>query len=193
MEPLILASSSPRRAAMLTLLNIPFQVVVPDCDETLPENMPVEDAAVYLASKKARSVIQKAPPGAKWILGADTVIALEKKLYGKPKDKNEAALFLRDFSGKTQTVYSALALYNGYTQVLDTRLSKTEVSFISLLKKDIAWYLATDEWQNAAGGYRLQGKGACFISRVSGSPSGVIGLSLSDLYDIFSMQHYFIK
>jgi len=181
MESFILASSSLRRASMLALLHIPFQVIVPNVDETLPVDIPHENAASYLAEKKVHAVACCASRNDKWILGADTIIVLNKKRYGKPKDKSEAAGFLRDFSEKTHIVYSAVALYNGNTRVLDTRLSKTEVSFIRLKESDIEWYLETGEWQGVAGGYRLQESGASFISHISGSPSGVIGLSLSDL------------
>ncbi|MDR1785254.1 MAG: Maf family protein [Spirochaetaceae bacterium] len=183
-EPLILASSSPQRGAILTGLGIPFKTALPQCDETLPEDMSADAAAGYLAERKARSV----PGGAGWVLGADTVVVLGGRIYGKPRDESEAARFLGALSGRTHTVYSALALRRG--DRVDTRTSATEVTFKTLHEGEIAWYVDTGEWRGAAGGYRIQGRGARFISRIFGSPSGVVGLPIFELYDILVSRGY---
>jgi septum formation protein len=148
MEPVILASSSPQRTAILRELNIPFQVVLPDFAESAPEGMPEEKVAEFLAAQKVRSVIKMYPPEQeiRWALGADTVIALEGKFYGKPQDADEAASFLRAFSGKTQTVYTSIALYKGETKSLTTRTSKSAVTFKTLSEDELDWYLQTAEW-----------------------------------------------
>jgi septum formation protein len=191
MKPIILASSSPRRAEILKTMGIPFEIIRPPCEEILPDGLRVEQASEFLAAQKVRSVVPLLSDDA-WVLGADTVIILDGKLYGKPKDADDAASFLRDFSGKTHTVYSGIALQSPGNDML-SRTSKTDVTVKELSEREIIWYLSTGEWQGAAGGYRVQGQGACFTTHLSGSPSGVMGLSIFDLYDMLLSLGYFLS
>jgi septum formation protein len=192
-KSVILASSSPQRSQILRSLNIPFRVIVPDCEEILPPDTDPCFASEFFAVQKIESVLSRFQPDSRfpWVLASDTAIVFNAKLYGKPRDAREAASFLHDFSGNTQTVYNSIVLYNGMRQSRTVRTAKTDVVFKTLSDNEIAWYIQTAEWRGAAGGYRLQGNGACFISRISGSPSGVTGLSVSDLYDIMKEQDYF--
>ena len=194
MEPIILASASPRRQEILNNLNIPHKIMFPNISETIPEGIALEDAPEYLATQKVQSVIKMFPPEqtSPWILGADTAIIYKDKLYGKPQNVSEAEEFLKVFSGHTHQVISALALFNGKLNYLDTRVSVNQVTFKKLTDKEIQWYLDTDEWHGAAGGYRIQGKAQLFIKNIKGSFSSIMGLSISDFYEIMQAHNYSI-
>ena len=194
MEPIILASASPRRQEILNNLNIPHKIMFPNISETIPEGIALEDAPEYLATQKVQSVIKMFPPEQTipWILGADTAIIYKDKLYGKPQNVSEAEEFLKVFSGHTHQVISALALFNGKLNYLDTRVSVNQVTFKKLTDKEIQWYLDTDEWHGAAGGYRIQGKAQLFIKNIKGSFSSIMGLSISDFYEKMQAHNYSI-
>ncbi|HZK19816.1 MAG TPA: Maf family protein [Treponemataceae bacterium] len=192
MEPIILASKSPRRQKILKKLNIPFMVVVPDFKEEKPENIRLEKAPEYFAAEKVKSVVNilSTNQDLGWVFSADTAIFLNNKLYGKPKNADEARRFLNDFSGKTHKVLSGIALYNGKNHYLETKTVKSLVSFKALSTKEIDWYIKTEEWHGAAGGYRVQGLAQCFIYKIEGSYSSIMGLPISDFYDILTSQGY---
>ncbi|MCQ2577798.1 MAG: Maf family protein [Treponema sp.] len=192
MEPIILASSSPRRQEILKMLSIPFQVIMPHIDETATNLLEKEQVPELLAREKVTAVLKSLPAGLEipWVLGADTVILHNDKIYGKPKDQEEAAQFLRDFSGKTHTVITSLVLYNGKTHTTTSRTNKTLVTFAPMNEEEIEWYVGTGEWHGAAGGYRIQSLATCFIKDIDGSYSGVIGLPIYELYDILKEQGY---
>lgn len=194
MEPIILASSSPRRQEILKSLNIPFRVMIPDISEVIPDDIKPEDAPEYLASKKVEAVVRSLPVDQiiPWVLGADTIIVLDGKIYGKPSSREQAGEFLRLFSGKTHKVITGIAVFNGQLHYLDTRTKISTVTFKTLSEEEINWYLDSGEWYGVAGGYRIQGKAAFFITEITGSFSSIIGLSISDFYDIMSQQNYSI-
>lgn len=192
MEPIILASTSPRRQEILKNLNIPFKVIPANFEEIKPEDISAEDAPEYFASKKVESVARLFPAEQTipLILGADTAIVYKGKLYGKPADRNMAEEFLKTFSGKTHSVITALAMFNGQLNYLSTRVSKSTVTFRKMTQEEIDWYLNTGEWHGVAGAYRIQGLAQCFITSIKGSTSGIIGLPISDFYDLISEQGY---
>ncbi len=194
MEPIILASSSPRRQEILTKLSIPFRVIIPQIDETIPDNADPEATAELFATKKVEAVMRTFPSGQMipWILGADTIVVSDGKIYGKPENQDEAVRFLKAFSGKEQTVLSAIALFNGKLNYLSTRINKTNLKFSKMNDKEIEWYVNTGEWHGAAGGYRIQGMASCFIERIEGSYSSIIGLPIFEFYDILKEQGYSI-
>ncbi|MCQ2574456.1 MAG: Maf family protein [Treponema sp.] len=192
MEPIILASSSPRRQEILRMLNIPFQVIMPNIDETLTSALENEDIPELLAREKISAVIHSLPAGQEipWVLGADTIILFENQIYGKPESNEQACEFLRKLSGKTHEVITSLVLYNGRTHSYSSRKNKTKVTFAELSDEEIQWYADTGEWHGAAGGYRIQSLASCFIKNIEGSYSGVIGLPIFELYDILKEQNY---
>ena len=194
MEPIILASSSPRRQEILKLLNIPFRVIMPNIDETTSALIDSEDVPEMLAREKVMAVIRSLPPQQEipWVLGADTIVLKDGKIYGKPQNQEEAESFLREFSGKTHEVITALALYNGKKKITTTRVSRTKVTFKDLTEEELQWYLDTGEWHGAAGGYRIQSLASCFINKIEGSYSGAVGLPIFELYDILKSQGYSI-
>jgi len=192
MEPIILASSSPQRQVIFKQLNIPFKVVTPSFDEVKPNDIDILETPEYFAAQKVKSVVKMFPTNQTldWVLGADTSIIYNNKLFGKPKDAQEAYNFLNAFSGHTHQVISSIALFNGKIQYLETKTSKNTVTFKTLSKEEINWYIDSGEWHGAAGGYRIQGLAQCFISNINGSFSSIMGLPISEFYDILTEQGY---
>lgn len=192
MEPIILASSSPRRQEILKLLNIPFKVIIPNIDETISSAIEPEEIPEFLAREKVTAVIHSLPPQQEilWILGADTIILKEGKIFGKPDSRAQAEAFLREFSGKTHQVITSVVLYNGRKKTFVSKNAVTKITFSELSDKEINWYLDTEEWHGAAGGYRIQSLASCFIKSIEGTQSCVTGLPIFELYDMFKEQGY---
>jgi septum formation protein len=161
--PLILASRSPQRRAILEQLRIPFAVVVPDYEELGDD--PLEHAA-----GKARAVDGGEQP----VLGVDTVVVCDGTVLGKPGDAAEAEQMLETLAGKTHEVVSGLCLRTPAWEELHSET--TAVTFRSLTARDIASYLATDEWRERAGSYAIQGIGAGLVERIEGDYLNVVGL-----------------
>lgn len=194
METIILASSSPRRQEILKSLDIPFKVIIPNCDESIPSDMKLEEVPEYLAARKVDAVARAYSHDMEisWILGADTAIISGNKILGKPKDQEEAFKFMKKLQGKTHKVVTGLALFNGKIQYLATRRSINKVTFAPMSDEEISWLISTGEWHGVAGGYRIQGKASYFISKIEGSNSGVVGLPIFELYDMLKEQGYSI-
>lgn len=194
MEPIILASSSPRRQEILKMLKIPFRIIIPNIDETLSSVIELEQVPELLAREKVTAVIHSLPAGQEiqWILGADTVILFDGKVIGKPETHEQAVEYLTALQGTSHTVLTALVLYNGHKKKTVSRLCKTKVTFAPMTSEEIEWYVETGEWHGAAGGYRIQSLASCFISNIEGSYSGAVGLPIFELYDILKEQGYSI-
>lgn len=194
MEPIILASSSPRRQEILKMLDIPFQVILPNIDETLTSSVDTEDIPELLAREKVSAVIHSLPSQQEiqWVLGADTVIVKNGRIFGKPQSADEAAEFLKEFQGSTHTVITAVVLYNGKQKSTTSRVAKTKVTFAPMADDEIQWYLESGEWHGAAGGYRIQSLASIFIEKIEGSQSCVTGLPIHELYDMLKEQNYSI-
>lgn len=194
MEPIILASSSPRRQEILKMLDIPFQVILPNIDETLTSSVDTEDIPELLAREKVSAVIHSLPSQQEiqWVLGADTVIVKNGRIFGKPQSADEAAEFLKEFQGSSHTVITAVVLYNGKQKSTTSRVAKTKVMFAPMTDDEIQWYLESGEWHGAAGGYRIQSLASIFIEKIEGSQSCVTGLPIHELYDMLKEQNYSI-
>lgn len=192
MEPIILASSSPRRQQILKSLGIPYIVHPADIDETVPKGMKVDDAPEYIAARKVDAVVRKLSTEQEigWVLAADTVVVYKNRIYGKPKDMDEAREFLKTLSGNTHKVITGVVLYNGAVHYMSTRTSINKVTFAEMSDEDIEWYLSTSEWHGAAGGYRIQENGSCFIKKIEGTESSIMGLPIFELCDILREQNY---
>jgi septum formation protein len=168
---LVLASGSPRRAHILRTLSVPFEVRVSDVDEALRPGETGLATAERLAQAKAERVA-----ATEWrpVLGADTVVVCEGRILNKPLSRDEAGDMLRLLSGRSHQVVTGLCLaYGGHFY---SGTETTEVTFAPLGEDEIAWYLATGEPFDKAGGYHVDGRGALFITGVHGSPSNVAGL-----------------
>jgi septum formation protein len=182
-EPIVLASGSKRRQEYFRLLGLPFSIIAPEIDEAPGEFQDPREMAEELAIRKVRKVLGylkgRNPP---WICGADTLVALDGTVYGKPEDRDQAALMLRTLGGREHQVVTAVALYSGKASTIDCRTVVSEVSFSPLEEDEIEWYLGTGEWQGVAGGYRIQGLGSCFVSGIRGSYSSIVGLPIREFY-----------
>ena len=163
-EPIVLASTSPQRRAILTQLGIPFEVVAPAYDEQ-PGTGPLERAA-----GKARSV----EPDERPVLGVDTEVLLDGELLGKPADATEAESMLEALAGRTHEVVSGLCLRTPAWEELHAET--TLVTFRTLTPRDLAHYVAAGEWEGRAGGYAIQGRGAALVERIDGDFLNVVGL-----------------
>jgi len=176
---LVLASSSPRRAEILTSLGIPFRVDPGDVDETaLPGEGP-EATARRLAEAKAAAVAPR-HPGA-WILAADTLVVLGEDVLGKPRDDAEAAHMLSRLSGRDHRVVTGTCLRPAGGPGT-TEADWSLVRFAPLSEDEIAWYVATGEPRDKAGAYAVQGLGARFVERIEGSFTNVMGLPARAVY-----------
>ncbi|HZQ81149.1 MAG TPA: nucleoside triphosphate pyrophosphatase [Gaiellaceae bacterium] len=162
--PLVLASTSPQRRAILEQLRIPFDVVAPDYEET-PGTSPLERAA-----GKARSVAGGDRP----VLGVDTEVLLDGELLGKPANAGEAEAMLEALAGRTHDVVSGLCLRTAAWEELHDET--THVTFRRLTPRDLAHYVAAGEWEGRAGAYAIQGLGASLVERVEGDFLNVVGL-----------------
>ena len=170
--PLLLASTSPQRRAILQQLGIPFDVVAPRYEEHDP---PLADAAELVqehARGKARSVSGEA--AGRPVLGVDTTVVLGGRIFGKPADAHDAQRMLEELSGRTHAVVSGLCLLTPAWEVVDT--AATRVTFRKLTPRDLAQYVASGEWQGRAGAYAIQGLGAALVERVDGDYLNVVGL-----------------
>ena len=133
------------------------------------------DAGAARASSEALA-------GARWIFAADTAVVLDGEIFGAPGGREEAREMLARLSGREHEVITAMALFDLRAGKADCRSVASVVEFAELSREEIEWYIDTGEWQGAAGGYRLQEKGACLVKLVAGSPSAVAGLPLHELY-----------
>jgi septum formation protein len=183
MEPIILASGSPRRQDFFRLMELPFICTPAEIDETPLPGLNPRQAAEELALRKTLAVAatEKAE-AARWVFGADTMVVLGGEIFGKPANRNIAKVMLERLAGQRHEVITAMALYNRQSQKTVCRSAVSTVTFAPLVGVEIEWYLDTGEWEGVAGAYRLQGLGACLIESVNGSPSAVAGLSLRDVY-----------
>ncbi len=172
--PLILASTSPQRRAILTQLEIPFEVVAPDFDE-VDGTSPLERAI-----GKARSV----EPDERPVLGVDTEVLFDGELLGKPANESEAEAMLELLSRKTHAVVSGLCLRTHAWEELHEET--TLVTFRELTPRDLAHYVASHEWEGRAGGYAIQGLGASLVARIEGDFLNVVGLPASLLVRILA-------
>jgi septum formation protein len=168
---LVLASASPRRALILGSLGIPFEVVVSGVDEVLHPGEPPAAGAERLAREKAAHVATLRPLP---VLAADTIVVAEGAILGKPGSPQAAAEMLRRLAGRKHEVLTGVCLVSGAE--LRSAVERTEVTFGPMSEEEIAWYVATGEPMDKAGGYHIDGRGALFVTAVNGSPSNVAGL-----------------
>lgn len=185
---LILASRSPRRAALLEQLGIEFEAMAADIDESVHAGEAPDAYVTRMARSKAATVAGRA--GHRGIvLGADTTVVADGVMLAKPKDRDDARRMLSRLSGGTHQVYSGVAVIG---TAVHRALSVTAVTFGHLDAAEIEAYLDTEEPWDKAGAYAIQGRAARFVARIEGSYSGVVGLPLYEtcrLLDRASEQH----
>lgn len=189
---MILASGSPQRRAILEQLGVAFRVVVTGVDEL--EAGPPEEIAVENARRKASAAATREAVGvtggqaggnrftAETVLGVDTLVALDGRIYGKPTDREDAVMTLRELAGRSHRVVSGVCVIeNGETR---TAAAVTQVHFRPLPEAVLAWYVETGEWQGRAGGYAIQGRGAALVRSIEGDYLNVVGLPVATLLEL---------
>lgn len=180
--PLLLASKSPQRQAILEQLHIPFDVVPPRYEEETPE---IADAVIVVcehARAKAHSVVEEADE--RPVLGVDTAVALDGRIYGKPTHPAEAERMLEELSGRTHVVVSGLCLLTKAWEVVEHEA--TRVEFRELTPRELGVYVATGEWEGRAGAYAIQGRGAALVRCLEGDYLNVVGLPAALLVRILA-------
>ena len=182
MQPIILASQSPRRRELLSLYGIPFVVDPSQADEDHVEGTGAERVKT-LAKVKCGEVAARYP--GRMVLAADTLVCVDGDILGKPKDEADAARMLRLLSGRAHEVHTGLCL-----RLADGRellgVDTAKVHFMALSEENIRRYIATGEPMDKAGAYAIQGMAGVFISHIEGSPTNVIGLPLGLLTQFFT-------
>ncbi len=176
---LVLASASPRRLDLLEMLGLFDITVLPAAGEApLDPRLSVPEAVAQVALSKARDSAARAPEGA-LVLGADTVVALDGRILGKPRDEADAFAMLRTLSGRQHTVYTGMALKQGERELWDT--AEARVWFRPMEDREIRAYIATGSPMDKAGAYGAQDLAALFVERIEGEFYTVVGLPMCGL------------
>lgn len=180
--PFILASASPRRVELLQDLGLSFTVIPSGADETYRSGE-TPSAHVRRISRAKAMVVAADYPEA-WVLGADTIVVIGGEVLGKPKDREDARRMLRRLSGREHHVVTGFTILRKSVSVLYRKTVRSTVVFRSIEEDELQWYINTDEPYDKAGGYAVQEKGGLFAKRIRGSYSNVIGLPVSEVFEI---------
>lgn len=172
---IILASKSPRRQELLSLMGLEFQVITADIDETIDKSLPIEQEIARLSRQKAEAI----DDNDNIIISADTVVVLGNTVMGKPRDAENARQMLNVLSGKTHRVITAVTVKNG--DKIRTEVVITEIVFRELSKREIDSYVASGSPMDKAGAYGVQEKAAAFVKEIHGDYFSVVGLPVCTL------------
>ncbi|MGQ6313647.1 Maf family protein [Serratia sp. IR-2025] len=183
MTSLYLASGSPRRRELLTLLGVSFDILLTHTEEQRREGEAAEAYVRRLAQDKAKAGVALAQED-RPVLGADTIVVLNGRVLEKPHDEAHAADMLAALSGKQHQVMTAVGVADRHD--VRCQLVVTDVTFRSLSQQDIRDYIATGEPMDKAGAYGIQGKGGCFVRVITGSYHAVVGLPLVETHELLS-------
>jgi septum formation protein len=180
--PLLLASTSPQRQAILEQLHIPFDVVAPRYREETPQIADAVEVVREHASAKARSVADQAED--RPVLAVDTAVVFQGLIFGKPANAAEAEEMIEELSGKTHVVVSGLCLLTPGWQEIEHET--TRVMFRQLTPRELGTYVTTGEWEGRAGAYAIQGRGAGLVRSIEGDYLNVVGLPAALLVRLLS-------
>jgi septum formation protein maf len=181
---IILASASPRRKELLTQIGVKFEIMISDKETDIDSTDPIK-ACEKQAMQKALDIEEKAALKYKEdyiIIAADTIVALEDTILGKPKDKEDARLMLERISGKKHKVYTAVCVFNSRLKTHKSFVEETAVEVAELSKEDIDFYLSDDEAYDKAGAYAIQGLFSRYIVGIEGDYYNVMGLPVGRVY-----------
>ena len=184
LRPVILASASPRRKELLSLLLPAFEVRVPRVDETPQPGEAAGDYAERLAAEKAVEVAREAPAGA-IIVAADTVVVLDGRILGKPRDAADAHRMLAALSGRSHEVITGVCVRTAEEGTGERFRTVTEVRFRALDEEEIAEYVESGEPMDKAGAYAIQSGAAHMVKEIRGSYTNVVGLPLCEVREAF--------
>lgn len=178
----ILASSSPRRRELLTMIGLDFEVIPSHVPEVHQPGEVPEEYVARLSRDKANAIAREHPD--RWVIAADTTVFYGEELLEKPVDKADAERMLAIIAGRTHVVYTGVTLVNASRDWRDTRVTESEVRMLPMSESDIAWYVQTGEPLDKAGAYAVQGVGSMFIESVHGNYTNVVGLPLATLFQM---------
>lgn len=181
-KDLVLASASPRRKELLRQAGISCRIIISKVREVITKTNP-EEVVQELSLQKARAVSEKIEKGI-IVIGADTVVALDGRIMGKPLDEADAARMLKSLQGRTHQVYTGVTLCvrKGTKELVHTFTERTEVEMYPVTDREIREYIATGEPMDKAGAYGIQGHAGVFVKRISGDYNNVVGLPIARLY-----------
>lgn len=178
---ILLASKSPRRKGLLESLGYTFDVISIDCDESFPSDLPVDEIAGYLSEKKSNAF--RTLQNGEVLITADTIVALENEILGKPKDADDAKEMLKKLSGKTHQVYTGITIKTSENQITETDVA--DVSFSELSDSEIEYYIKNFKPFDKAGSYGIQEwLGMSKITEIKGSFYTIMGLPTHLIYEI---------
>lgn len=188
-KKIVLASQSPRRRELIQLIHPDVQFLTAKVDETVPDYLKPEQVVQVLAEKKARAVEELLLPADQddsYVIGCDTIVSLDGKIYGKPKDKEDAKRMLSELSGKTHQVYTGVSVLYDHGKEVNFA-EKTDVTFKDLDDDMIERYIETGEPMDKAGAYGIQGEGGKLVESFEGDYDNVIGLPVEKLERILRL------
>lgn len=178
MPRVILASKSPRRKEILSLLNIPFEIIVADIDETIDYNNDLVKEIEKLSYRKALAVFENNKDAL--VIGSDTIVKIDNTVLGKPHTKQKAKEMLRLLSNNTHQVVTGVTILSD--DKIETFSSVANVSFYPISEEEIEEYVNSEEPLDKAGAYAIQGLGSKFIKSIDGDYYSIVGLPIGELY-----------
>ena len=179
--PIVLASKSPRRKALLEQSGLTVKILVPDIDESsLPLSRP-RDYVRELSRLKAEQIARLRPDV--WVIGADTIVVKDEAIFGKPRSRQEAEQMLNTLNNSAHSVFTGFTVCCHARGKSISNAVETQVFFKHLSPREIQWYAATDEPYDKAGAYGIQGIGSFMVPRIVGSYSNVVGLPMCELME----------
>lgn len=183
-EPLVLASQSPRRKELLEVLGVPFTIIVPQVDETPLTGEPPDVYVVRVAREKGLAVALQRPDTR--VLASDTVVTIDGEILGKPRDREDAVQMLAKLSGREHEVLTAVCLIDPVHRKTREGLDRTKVWFKPMSRAQILDYVERENVMDKAGAYAIQGFASVYIPKIEGSYSNVMGLPLALVWDLLS-------
>lgn len=180
-DQLVLASASPRRRELLQQIGLEFQVIPSRAEEQILPGETPEEHVIRLSLDKATDVANRDDISGRWFIGSDTIVLCDRQILGKPEDEIHAATMLRQLSGREHQVLSGYAIIDRQSGKQHSEAVSTKVWFRQLTESEITSYIATGEPDDKAGAYAIQGMGICFVARIEGSYTNVVGLPLCKL------------
>jgi septum formation protein len=183
---LILASKSPRRSELLEQAGLTFSVIPSDFDESTVALSSPDSYVITQAESKALDISQKHP--AAWVIGADTIVLIDRKILGKPSSRKEAYDMLQRLSGKTHQVLTGYCICCKKKNRFFSETAKTGVRFKKLNDAEINWYIQTGEPFDKAGGYAIQGVGTFLVRSINGSYTNVVGLPVCEVIEFLTKE-----
>ena len=180
-DQLVLASASPRRRELLQQIGLKFQVIPSRAKEHIIAGETPEEHVIRLSLDKATEVANRDNVSGRWFIGSDTIVLCNNQILGKPQDELHAAAMLEQLSGQEHRVLSGYAVLDRQSGAKRVEAVSTKVWFRQLTEAEITNYIATGEPADKAGAYAIQGLGICFVARIEGSYTNVVGLPLCKL------------